>query len=326
MAQFTIYSSGDASAPVLTGTSGSLLAVFDACLVDGYGAKSAAGWTRGKPHTGSVGWYVQGTDSSGFAMAVFDNALGAGAAGSAREARIVGYESITDIAANLITGSGQFPTFAQLGIGSGSVICRKSATIDSTARPWIIFADSRTMYTFIQAGDGANIYQAFCFGDFYSMKTGSIDLYRCMISGRPNEATITTTADKLDNLSVLNTAVTGHFSARSYSAVAGSITIGKHGDGTKGSTSQLNGTTQYLNAADSGVYISNIWVVENLNSTIRGRMRGFYQLCHAVSNFSDGQVLTGNADFTGKNFYIVKNSANSGIYCIETSNTLETNS
>ncbi|WP_297486902.1 MULTISPECIES: hypothetical protein [Pseudomonadota] len=35
----TIYSSKDASAPALTGIAGSLVAVLDACLVNGYGTK-----------------------------------------------------------------------------------------------------------------------------------------------------------------------------------------------------------------------------------------------------------------------------------------------
>ena len=43
---FTIYRSTDASPPVLNGTAGSLRALLLACLVDGYGAKAAAGWAE----------------------------------------------------------------------------------------------------------------------------------------------------------------------------------------------------------------------------------------------------------------------------------------
>lgn len=41
----TIYKSTDASAPQMTAAAGSLLTVLDACLVDGYGTKGAAGWS-----------------------------------------------------------------------------------------------------------------------------------------------------------------------------------------------------------------------------------------------------------------------------------------
>lgn len=42
----TLYRSADPSAPVLTYAAGSMDALLKACLVDGYGAKPAAGWSR----------------------------------------------------------------------------------------------------------------------------------------------------------------------------------------------------------------------------------------------------------------------------------------
>ena len=38
----TVYRSTDASAPLLTNSNGSLIAVLRACLVDGYGSKPPA--------------------------------------------------------------------------------------------------------------------------------------------------------------------------------------------------------------------------------------------------------------------------------------------
>ena len=54
-------------------------------------------------------------------------------------------------------------------------------------------------------------------------------------------------------------------------------------------------------------------------------MRGFYHLCHAIAGFSDGQTFSGSGDYAGKTFQVVKQSANNGLYCIEISNTVETN-
>lgn len=42
----TIYRSSDASAPQMTSVAGSLISVLDAVLVNGYGAKGAAGWAK----------------------------------------------------------------------------------------------------------------------------------------------------------------------------------------------------------------------------------------------------------------------------------------
>ena len=42
-----VYRWDDPSAPVLSSPSaGSLIGVLDACLVNGYGSKAAAGWTK----------------------------------------------------------------------------------------------------------------------------------------------------------------------------------------------------------------------------------------------------------------------------------------
>ena len=46
-----IYKSTDSGAPTLTGQAFSLISLLLACLVDGYGSKAAAGWT--KPYTGT---------------------------------------------------------------------------------------------------------------------------------------------------------------------------------------------------------------------------------------------------------------------------------
>jgi hypothetical protein len=109
------------------------------------------------------------------------------------------------------------------------------------------------------------------------------------------------------------------------------ITINKHGDAIKGSGTILAGTVAYPNVPDSGIYISPVWISENSvpvafnTGIIRGRMRGFYQFCHAIGVLSDAEIITGDGDYTGKTFRVVLKGGNLGVYLIETSNTLETN-
>src|SRR3990167_8837593 len=94
MAQFTIYSSADASAPVLDGQVGSLNDVLYACLVTGYGAKTGAGWTRTYDDAANdTSVYRQGAGCQ-FYLRVDDG--GPGAAG-AKEARFWGYETMSDV-------------------------------------------------------------------------------------------------------------------------------------------------------------------------------------------------------------------------------------
>src|SRR5574342_915592 len=143
MAQFIVYRSSDASAPVLTGQVGSLISLLDACLVTGYGVKPGAGWS--KPYTGTnKAAFQNGFGSVQMLLRVDDNGPV-----TAREARITGYETMSDVD----TGVNPFPTAAQGVGGIAMLVARKSATADATGRDWIIVADERTMYAFVQTGD-----------------------------------------------------------------------------------------------------------------------------------------------------------------------------
>ena len=68
-----------------------------------------------------------------------------------------------------------------------------------------------------------------------------------------------------------------------------------------------------------------MWIVETTNGSLRGRMRGFWHLCHPASNFSDGQYISGANEHAGKTFQIVKPGPFGGAFCFETSPTVETN-
>jgi hypothetical protein len=171
------YRSTDASAPTLTGQNGSLVSLLDACLVNGYGSQSAAGWTIAYTTTNKRVYQNSSSSGTGFYLNIDDSGSGSG---GAREALMTGFQSATGIG----TGTGQFPTFSQMNIGIGSVVCRKSNTADSTVRSWTLVADNTVLYFFAESGDFIVPIQPnfFAFGDFFSY--ASSDLYRCIIMGR----------------------------------------------------------------------------------------------------------------------------------------------
>lgn len=316
---FKIYRSTDSSAPTLFGSVGSLLTLLDACLVNGYGSQTppSPAWTKPFANAGNIGCYLQGA-GAGLLLSINDNGAGAG---GAKEARMTGYETLSAVA----TGTGPFPTAAQGVGGVAMVVCRKSTTADGTnARAWTVIADSSTFYLFVLTTDVASTYFAFSFGDFYSLKS-TTDSYRCYIAGRSTENDGTAAVEKLDVLTALNTGTGGHFIPRISGGTGTSILAGKHGDAIKGSATALLGTTIYPNTPDNGLYVSPVWIVEAATSTVRGRLRGFYQVNHAVANFSDGQTFTGAGDYAGKSFLVLKSSGNAGVYMMETSATVETN-
>jgi hypothetical protein len=143
-----VYRSTDASAPVLTGQVGSLIALLDAVLVNGYGALSAAGWTKSFSTTNKAAYRQNATGANNTAapMYLYVDDTGPGA-GAAREARACGFETMSAITP---TGTGQFPTAALSTIGVGTVVIRKSVSADAVARPWTIVANGQTIYLFMR--------------------------------------------------------------------------------------------------------------------------------------------------------------------------------
>jgi len=335
MAQFTIYKSSDSGAPTFYGTTGSVVALLDACLVNGYGTKPGAGWSKPFANTSSftssfaqaVGGWRQPTGSQ---LYLFVNDGGPNGTALYKEAWATGWEILVSPSASVAntcgSGSGQFPVPPQL-LTTGHVVIRKSTTSDSSSlRQWVVAADSSSFYMFIATGDTANMYYGFGFGDIYSyVGVGNADPYKCAIIGRNAENTAAAGNDGFDTFNVLNTATIGSFLPRAFTGLGASITTGKHGDGIKGSATTWLGNIPFPNAIDSALYVSPVWMTEASSSYIRGQLRGIYQVLHPIANFTDGQTFAGALDFTGKTFQVFKTTPNNGIYAIETSNTLLTN-
>lgn len=311
MAQFTKYTSADVGAPVVSGGVGSLITLLDKCLVTGYGAKSAAGWT--KPYTGTNTAVFKAGAGTGFYYRFDDG--GPGAAG-AKEARLRGYETMSSVD----VGTGPFPTSGQMATG---VFIRKSFTADSTIRDWKVWADSRTAYVFISTGDSAGTYLAFAIGDFYSYVTN--DLYNAMVIARNTENTGTASTDKLD---VWNTGFTGagYYAARAYLGNPQGVNFCLAPDFVLIGTGSL-GNCPYPNPADSSIRLARKDVCENSpQNCLRGFLRGLWQWGHtAITSVNDGDTFTGTDLLASRTFEIVKTSGNSTLYVIETSNTLDTN-
>jgi len=322
MAQFTIYRSTDASAPVLTGEVGSLVALLTACLVNGYGAKATAGWTLSYTGTNKA-VYRPGAGSQHY-LHVAD---AGGSTGGAKEAQIRGYEAMSAID----TGTGPFPSDAQCVLYLNHLVCRKSATASNVARPWLIIADSRTCYILIQTGDTASTYYGAAFGDIYSY--AGADAYQTCIIGRYAEnVTGYTVCEAFGGLStVLGTAFPGHFLARGYTQSGGSLAVGKHGDGIKqASAVGFSGSVPFTNGPDGGIYLAPV-IIHETSGNIRGQMRGLYVWLHTVAGIADADTFSGSGDYATKTFLAVNQIAGNvattslGVLIVETSDTLLTN-
>jgi hypothetical protein len=305
---FRIYQSTDAGAPVLSGTVNALVAVLDAILVTGYGAKPAAGWT--KPFTGTNKAVFRPGGGNRMYLRVQDDA-GYGA-GAAKEVLIQGAEGMTTVDAAVAPANFWWAT-----------IYRKSSVADASARSWVCFADDRTLYFFSIPADAPTYAttNAMAFGDFYSLVPN--DPYRTFLCGRWGINSTYGSDERLDLLDANLSAsygVNAMYVARNHLGAVGGCSHGRAGNlqfATSGTTALKGDVTPY-NPADGSMFLSPVWLFETAAGglkTIRGRMRGFWHFCHPISAVSHLDTVTGVGDLAGRTFMFIKPSGNSGVYC-----------
>jgi hypothetical protein len=330
--QFQIYQSTDSGAPSLYGITGSLVNVLTKVLVTGYGTKTGAGWTADFTSSTSSGSTFRPPSGSRFYLSIQDDSPVPGGA-AAREVRIRCFESMTSNSGSTVynSGSGQFPKIGQGISSNGYLVHRKSTSADSVPRAWTCFVDAYTMYFFSQEGSAAVSfpywYSMFGFGDIftYASTMDNLNPYRAFVMA--NETENSPASDLWANLSLVNTVVAGHYMARTVGGRAGSsANTGKTSDTSKNNNIQaMYGALAFPNPADRGVYMSPVWMHEIALPCIRGKMRGFWNILHSPTNFSDGEIIYGTNENVGRVFQVIKPSYNTYMAAIEISNTVETN-
>ena len=343
----------NANAPTLSGTAGTLVSVLDGVLVSGFTGFTALGWTTAYTGTNQRQYKNSAVDGTGSQLYIDDS--GPGGAGAA-EARATGFVTGTALGA----GTNQFPTFAEINIGIGAIVIRKSSTANSTVRYYTIVGDDTCFYLFTESGDytSPNLTSVFMFGDIFSYKTN--DAYRCIIIGRNSENNNYVTNEWSTTLSglqggqngnILSYTLGGHYMAANFTGIGGSISVGKHTDQIKmgvggfgvqgliGGTTTIPGTGQmclvgnncansgyfpYPNAPDGGLYIAPIWI--HHNNFVRGYLKGLWApLQNLPLNHND--TYNGSGPFAGKSFLAqaaigdYNNNPNVAQFHVETSST-----
>ena len=307
------YSSADASAPVLHGTNaGSLIALLDACLVNGYGAKPAAGWT--KPFTGTNKAVFKQGGGGTHHLRLDDTSAATGH----RSARVNGYSSMSDVD----TGVNPFPSAAQLS-GGLYWFTNYSGSVGSVARQWYVIADEKFFYLFIWTypENAQTLYyrETYWFGDIN--KYGPLDESACVIQGKASASPNSSESFPLTSDGI-TTNSSGLFIAKSFTNLGSSLLAGKHHDSIRGSTT-WGPTNQYLaypHGPDGALVLSPVWIHEPGTTNpcaIRGTLPGMNVPLQAVFNIND--TFTGQGDFAGKTFLCWR--SNDSRLLVETSDT-----
>lgn len=312
-----VYKSSDTSAPALTGTAGALAALLYACLVTGYGSQSAAGWAR--EFTGTNKAVFRAAAGNRMRLRIDDT--------GSNEAKAVGYESMTDVD----TGTNLFPTAVQL---SGGIFIRKSNTADATNRPWMLVANDRIFYLFIDSGTSgtdwtvapaaAGLSGCFCFGEFSSYKSGG-DSYNTIILGAIATSTSTGRFGTLTPQDSYG-ATSGHWVVRNAAATVGAVTCAKAAVLAQnlGTTFGSGAWGPYPDPITGGLLISPVAVVEAATTgwVVRGVLPGLWAPMHAAPG-AHADTFSGSGVTAGKTFVLASCATTStlGRCAVETSNT-----
>jgi hypothetical protein len=332
-------------APVLSGTAGTLVALLDACLKDGFNTTSPSGATQTggtatltfgsahgyavndviaisganesawndefrvlstpltttltfaidagttSPATGTLaakiaplGWTkpFSGTNKAAYLpkaayvqcyLRVLDDSSTPTSA-SGRWAKLRGYEAMSDVD----TGTGPFPDTTQ---AANALTAWKSATSDSTARPWWLVGDGGIIYFGLAAHSTSTVIGGYAFGDINSLKSG--DGYSSLLSawgaGIDTLPSNYSTNMLFTTLGGYSATQVGRYLARTYTQLGTAVAAGFMGDNGVSTVMGASGVT-YPHPPDNNLLFAPVAVVEN--SIIRSRaLPGFYHPLHA---------------------------------------------
>lgn len=212
-------------------------------------------------------------------------------------ARVVGYESMTDIN----TGAGAFPTPAQV---PGGGWWAKSNQADTTARAWILCGDSKGFYIFIAPTAGTpNSFQSFHFGELNAAKTN--DLFSTCINCDLSDLTNTSTQGQGVHNSNGSTVI-NQYLARSFTGLGTSIQTSSYAPDLWGNTSYYSGSnsggTPFPNSSDGGLYTAVKNVNEATSRCFRGTLPGLYLIPQevGVGQFALRDSITGIGGLPGR--------------------------
>ncbi|HOI95558.1 MAG TPA: hypothetical protein PK250_12705 [Syntrophobacter fumaroxidans] len=293
----SIYRSTDPSAPTLANTAGALIAILDACLVNGYGSKAALGWTK----------EFSGTNLATYRAAVGNRLyLGIDDTGT-NSARARAFSVATAAGVAVGSGTNPFPTDAQL---SGGMYFNKAA---GSNYPWVLVSNGRIFYLYVDYSNNGNAGVVSCFGDFVSYKTS--DENGTVLIGSNGSTNSSAQFQNFKNAT--NAVVPAHYLSQRYDGAAYSIACGKTPMSglTAAAENMMSNTANYPLYPDpllGSMFLTPFYVTEpdttGTYGVIRGRLPGIWAACHRYAPFTTGDVVSGDAssNANGKTFEVFR--------------------
>lgn len=261
---------------------------------------AGAGWSKAYQDTNQAAYKSNSLLSTGCFLWVND-------AGS-RVARCIGYESMSHIS----SGVAPFPTSAQK---SGGVYWTRSAS--SPTNSWVVIADDRCFYFLSRYAAGAPASgELSFFGDLVPFKSGG-DAWACALSGMASDRSLTTPG-MIDDYATMSQSVQQLYLPRPHAGAGGSI-YGRGGFSiplhfATASFASGAGPVKYPNGPDNGLYLSEHFVSDSDDKSLRGISPGLYCSPQAIPAgwVEPHYRLTGVAMLPGRELRVEPYGADSG--------------
>ncbi len=299
----TIYalSSADASAPVLDGTPGSLIALLDAVLVNGYGSHPGLGWTIAFTDTNKRAYRMPAGTSQAYLRVVDDGTLSSG-----QVANVNAYTAMSDID----TGTGPLST------SGGYVI--KSRTADATARSWRFASDGEFIHFFPRWDTAFQADYSLQFGDIrklHDSPAGPITLFASVdSSGVPtNVGQFSCAIDSTPPHSRSGITPDADGTAISVQYEPGRTPF------APSSADRVFGTFYFDSPMQNGleyvlwpVYIAGYFSGSASSKWLAGTVPGVYAPWNLVTSITDGTLIVDPPGYAGRTFMAVRISQQAG--------------
>jgi hypothetical protein len=296
----TVYRSDDASAPTMNSLSGEMIKVLDACLVDGYGAKAAAGWSKAYSDTNKA--VYRAAAGNQHYLYVNDSAT--------QYPLLRGYRSMSSAAD---TGTGPFPTITQFASGLYAI---KSSTSDTTNRPWIVIAGTRAFYFWVffagtDIGSPTTSVDVWGFGEFVTYLPG--DAMHTFLAARNAAVTAVGNTAIGNSLSSTGADSTGHYMASSYLQDGNGYQFAALQSLPASSTVAGTAGCVYPDPVTGGLLLDVIRVSEGgaTGKIVRGHMPGIYNPLHNQPA-SHLDTLTGVGSMSGTSLQLLYKGGTAG--------------
>lgn len=268
-----VYRSGDASAPSIGRTTGALITLLDAVLVNGYGAKAGLGWTKSFSTTDKA-MYRQGTGSTQRYLYV-DDTIGA------NYAQVRGLSSPTSITTV-----------------DADVFSTTYRNVNKPDSGWLVVGNEKGFYLFCNRTSWGSYAASFFFGDIMSVG-GTGDVGRCCLWGTTSSGG--TTGPSGDAIGMMYALIFAGGKSSPGPLSEASPLLFSPASNYAAPNSFGAGFLFAPLAATYGNY------AVNSRPDLRGFLPGIHRFLHAEAavSYANGTVVNGSGLYAGKTFEVV---------------------